>query len=451
MMSTPARLCAAIVVVVVLLGVATSFMETRTHSQGPPVTVVYAGRLIDGVSDEVRTNVSIIIEGERISDVREGRVSVPTNAKLIDLSDSTVMPGFIDCHTHLTFQLEKGQKLSDIILRRDAGSAIRSTAYARRTLLAGFTTVRDVGGPHFLDIELRNAINAGLVEGPRMFVSGPLLTITGGHADFTAGLREGILPEPDYRDGVIDTPEDAVRAVHYLAKHGVDHIKMVATGGVLSIADSGADQQLTLAEMKAIVETAHGLGRKVACHAHGAAGIKDAVRAGTDSIEHGSYLDDEAVALMKEHGTYFVPTLTVAKFGEEMSKVPGYFPPPVQAKALAVFPVVPKAVAKAYRAGVKMAVGTDAGVFPHGRNAREFQYLVEIGMSPMEAIRAGTSRAADLLGHTADVGSIQSGRYADLVAVRQDPLKDIKTLQSVNFVMKAGKVYKKDGQPTPQE
>jgi len=445
-MKTPTMPRAAVAVAVVLITLV-AFMETQTHSQDKKVkVVVYAGRLIDGVSNRVRTGVSIIIEGERIKEVRDGRVSLP-DAEVIDLGGSTVLPGFIDCHTHLTFQLDKGQKLSDLVLRRDADNAIRSTAYARRTLLAGFTTVRDVGGADFIDLELRNAINAGTVEGPRMFVAGPLLTITGGHADFTAGLRQGILPEPDYRSGVVDTPEDCVRAVHYLAKQGVDHIKMVATGGILSIADSGSGQQLTLAEMKAIVETAHELGRKVACHAHGASGIKDAVRAGTDSVEHGSYLDDEAIALMKEHGTYLVPTLTVAKFAEQMTQVPGYFPPPVQAKAIEVAPFPPKAAARAYRAGIKIALGTDAGVFPHGLNAREFQYLVEIGMSPMEAIQAGTSRAADLLGHAADVGSIQPGRYADLVAVSQDPLADIKILQNVGFVMKAGKVYKRDGQP----
>jgi imidazolonepropionase-like amidohydrolase len=448
-MKTHAMPRAAVAVAVVFVILA-AFTQTPTSSQGKPVKVVYAGRLIDGVSKEVRTNVSVIIEGDRIREVRDGRVSLP-GAEVIDLGDSTVMPGFIDCHTHLTAQFEKGLKPSDIILRRDADNAIRSTVNARRTLLAGFTTVRDVGGINYIDVELRNAINAGTVEGPRMFVAGPALGITGGHSDYTAGLREGVLPEPDYRNGIVDTPEDCVRAVHYLAKQGVDHIKMIATGGVISLGDSGLDEQLTFAQMKAIVDAAHLLGRKVACHAHGAAGIKDAVRAGTDSVEHGSYMDDEAIALMKEHGTYLVPTLTVAKFAGEMTKVPGYFSPLVQAKALVVVPVITKNVARAYRAGVKIALGTDAGVFPHGLNGREFQYLVEIGMTPMEAIQAGTSRAADLLGHSPDVGSIQPGRYADLVAVTQDPLADIRILQNVGFVMKAGKVYKRDGRPVPED
>ncbi|HEY7912160.1 MAG TPA: amidohydrolase family protein [Blastocatellia bacterium] len=411
---------------------------------GSGVKVIYAGRLIDGLTGQVRSGVSIIIDGDRVREVRDGKAAVE-GAEMIDLADHTVMPGLIDCHTHMTSELGRDALLK-ALTRRSADFAIESTVYARRTLMAGFTTVRNLGSDGFVDISLRDAINAGTIPGPRMFVAAKGLSITGGHGD-VGGVREDLLPEPDYKEGIINTPEDAVRAVRYMVKYGADHIKVMATGGVLSVADSGAGQQLTFEDMKAIVEAARLLDRKVAAHAHGAEGMKDAIRAGVASIEHGTYIDDEAIALFKKHGAYLVPTIIAGKTVESAARIPGLLPPPVAEKAKTIGPLMQNSFAKAYRGGVKIAFGTDAGVYPHGQNAREFQYMVEAGMPPMEAILAATRGAADLLGQSAVLGSIQPGRFADIVAVKGDPVADIKLLQSISFVMKGGKVYKRDGRP----
>lgn len=438
------------VIFLFLVVAALSIQASHSSSTQPTtVKVVHAGRLIDAVSDQVRTNVSVIIENGRIREVRDGKVAIP-GAETIDLGDSTVMPGLIDCHTHLTFQLEKGRTLKDLLLSRKADIAIAATIYARRTLLAGFTTVRDVGAPDFIDVSLRDAIRAGTVPGPRMYVATYLLTITGGHGDFSSGLREELLPEPDFRRGIVNSPEDGVKAVRYMIKYGADHIKIVPTGGVLSLGDTQAGEQLTLAEMRAIVETAHMLGRKVEAHAHGTAGIKNALRAGVDSIEHGTYLDEEAIALFKEHGAYLVATISAGKWTEAKAKERDYYPPVIAAKAMGLGTLIQQAFARAYRQNVKIAFGTDAGVYPHGKNAQEFEYMVEAGMSPIKAILSATRDAADLLGQSANIGTIQPGRYADLVAVKGDPLADIKLLQTVSFVMKEGQIYKRDGNAVNQ-
>jgi imidazolonepropionase-like amidohydrolase len=358
------------------------------------------------------------------------------------------MPGLIDCHTHLTIQIGRDNSSPLVnITRRTAATALIATGYVRTTLMAGFTTVRDVGANSFVDVSLRDAINAGTITGPRMFVATQALGITGGHVDPTGGLREDLLPEPDFRKGVVNSPEDGVRAVRYNAKYGADLIKIAATGGVLSLSDAGLEQHLTFEEMKAIIDAAHLLGMKVAAHAHGAAGIKAALRAGVDSIEHGTFTDDEAIALFKKTGAYLVPTIIAGKTVENAAKQPGYFPPRITEKALKAGPLMQNMFARAYRAGVKIAFGTDAGVYPHGQNAKEFEYMVEAGMPPVEAILAATRNAADLLGQSDNIGSVRAGRFADLVAVEGDPTRDIKLLANVAFVMKGGVVYKRAGKP----
>jgi imidazolonepropionase-like amidohydrolase len=439
------RFAIALLTIVITIAASGPVRLFKANAQSGSIKVVFAGRLIDGTSNTVRTNVSIVIEKDRIKEVRDGRASI-AGAEVVDLSDATVMPGLIDAHTHLTMQIGRDTSNPAFgLMRRPSYIALNATQYARVTLLAGFTTVRDVGASEFVDLSLRDAINNGIIPGPRMFVSGKALSITGGHGD-AGGLREDVLPEPDWRHGIVNSPEDGIRAVRYNVKYGVDLIKIAATGGVLSLSDASLEQHFTYDEMKAICDTAHMLGMKVAAHAHGAKGIKEALRAGVDSIEHGSYLDDEAVTLFKQHGAYLVPTIIAGKTVAMAAKMPGFFPPQIAEKALKAGPLIQNAFGRAYRGGVKIAFGTDAAVYPHGQNAKEFEYMVEAGMPPIEAILAATRGGADLLGKSADIGSVQAGRYADLIAVKGDPVADIKLLQNVSFVMKAGQIYKREGQ-----
>jgi imidazolonepropionase-like amidohydrolase len=407
----------------------------------PPqrATVIHAGRLIDGVAGAPRERVSILLDGDRIVSVENGFVR-PGAATVIDLSRATVLPGLIDCHTHIT-----GEGTSDAIVKAvtmgAVDAAVRSTVYATRTLDAGFTTIRNVGADGGADVALKRAIDEGMVVGPRIWTARMTLSITGGHGD-QGGLRPDLGQSATWQNGIVDSPEEAVKAVRYQHKYGADLIKFTSTGGVLSINDSGDLQQFSDAEMKAIVESAHMLGMKVAAHAHGKHGMQAAIRAGVDSIEHGTYLDEETITLFTQHGTYLVPTVIAGKTVAEMAKKPGALHPSVQAKAARIGPLMQDAFARAYKGGVKIAFGTDSGVSNHGENAREFGYMVEAGMPAMEAILSATRNAADLLGASDRVGSIQTGRYADVIAVDGDPIRDITELQRVAFVMKGGVVVK---------
>ena len=400
------------------------------------IVAVKAGRLLDVKSGEYRQNQVVLIEGDRIKAVgAASEVAIPSGAKVIDLSNRTVLPGLIDCHTHLTMSPFTGAyRALSISVPREALLGARN---ARVTLEAGFTTVRNVGAWGFSDVALRDAINAGDVPGPRMLVSGPPLSITGGHAD------ENLLaPEFHYSsDGVADGVPAVMAKVREDIKYGADVIKFMATGGVLSEGDNPALAQYSPEEMRAIVETAHGLGRKTAAHAHGALGIKYAVEAGVDSIEHGSYINEEDIQLMKQHGTYLVPTLYLMDWFMENYQKMG-LTENMLAKARVVMPAARENISHAIHEGVKIAFGTDAAVYPHGLNAHEFAVMVKLGMTPLAAIQASTVNAADLIGWTDRVGTLEPGKFADVIAVEGDPLADVTVLQHVDFVMKGGEVVK---------
>jgi len=407
-------------------------------------SAITCGHLFDAPAGVMRGPSTLVIDGDRISEVRDGLMTDDV-AKVIDLTKMTCLPGLIDAHTHL--MMEMGPK-SSLERTRLNGSdyAFRSTVYARRTLMAGFTTVRNLGDSDGQDsVALRNAVNAGIVLGPRIYTAGAAIGSTGGHADPTNGLAMEFAGDPGISDGIINSVDDAAKAIRLHYKRGVDAIKIMPSGGVLDEGASGENPQLTLEEIRALVATARDYGFTVAAHAHGREAIRRAVIGGVDSIEHGTFLDDETFRLMKEHGTWYVPTITAGAYVAEKAKVPGFYPPQVARKALEIGPQIQATAGRAYRAGVKMAFGTDAGVYPHGTNAHEFELLVGAGIPASYALQTATINAATLLHHENDLGALSAGHYADVIAVAGDPLQDVGTLRSVTFVMKAGTIYKSGG------
>ncbi|KIC95347.1 metal-dependent hydrolase family protein [Flavihumibacter solisilvae] len=403
-------------------------------------TIIHCGRLIDVKAGKVLTSMTIVVEGKKISDIQPGYTPPSSADKLIDLKSMTVMPGLMDMHVHLESETRRGAAADRFVLN-PPDIAFSSLKYARITLMTGFTTVRDLGGSG-VNIALRNAIARGDVVGPRVYTAGKSIATTGGHADPTNGYRRDLMGDPGPREGVVNGKEDAYHAVRQRYKDGSDLIKITATGGVLSQAKDGANPQFTEDEVRAIVTAAKDYGFIVAAHAHGTEGIKRAIRGGVTSIEHGTMMDDEAISLMKQYGTWYVPTITAGKSTGDSAKIPGYYTEIVTPKALSIGPRIQATFAKAYKAGVKIAFGTDAGVFAHGKNWMEFVYMKEAGMPVLEAIRAATLSAAELLGVTDQLGSIEKGKLADIIAVDGNPVDDVNVMGKVNFVMKEGVVYK---------
>ncbi len=405
-------------------------------------TLIHCGSLINGKNKDIQTQVTIVVEGNKILSVDKGFTKPVKDDKVIDLSKKTVMPGLIDMHVHIESETSK-DALAKRFTLNEADIAFQSTIYARRSLMAGFTTVRDCGGTG-VNISLRNAVNAGTIVGPRIFTAGKAVASTGGHGDPTNGSRRDLMGDPGPKDGVINGPDDARKAVRQRYKDGADFIKITATGGVLSVAKDGSGPQFTQEEVNAIVETAKDYGFHTAAHAHGAEGMKRAVLAGITTIEHGTLMDDEVMDLMIKMGTYHVPTIIAGRSAAEYAKIPGYYHPLVAPKAIEIGSKIQANFAKAYKRGVKMAFGTDAGVYPHGENAREFGYMVEGGMPAIEALLCAMQTNATILGMGDKLGSVEAGKLADIVAVNEDPTKNIKTMEKVTFVMKDGVVYKNE-------
>ncbi len=412
-----------------------------------------AAHMFDGKSKALVQNGVVIVQGNTIVDVGSN-IAVPDGAKVIDLGDATLSPGFMDAHTHLTLDFSGDynlRRLHELDLNVSE-QAIRATVFARATVEAGFTTVRDVGSRfvgsrEFVDVALRNSINKGLVVGPRMLVATKGIGATGGHFDPTSGFRDFLFGRgPDFTDGIADGPEEIRKAVRFEVKNGADVIKAAVSGGVLSLADEVDTPQLTPAEMAALVDESHRLRKKVAVHCHGDQAARDAIAAGVDSIEHGSFMKSDTLAQMKAKGTFLTPTLLAGDY--IMAKI-GQYPPPLQEKAKAAFTARSEMFRNALKMGIKISFGTDAAVFPHGQNAKEFKLMVDLGMAPIDALRSATSVDADLFGLAQKTGTLEKGKLADVIAIPGDPTADITATERVSFVMKEGKIIR-NGPPTPQ-
>lgn len=403
---------------------------------------LHCGQLIDTEKGEVFTEKTIVISKYKIKSIENGYItSDDPNDTVVDLKSKTVMPGLIDMHVHLENEYNPARYM-DQFTANEADVAFKSVNYAEITLLAGFTTVRDLGGTG-VNIALRNAINNNTIVGPRIFTAGKAIATTGGHADPTNGRKKLLMGDPGPEQGVINSPDEARKAVRQRYKNGADNIKITATGGVLSVAKNGQNPQFTLEEVRAICETAKDYGMIVAAHAHGDEGMQRAVIGGVTTIEHGTKMSYKTMDLMKQYGTYFVPTITAGKAVAENAKIDGFYPEIIVPKALEIGPKIQSTFAKAYKRGVKIAFGTDAGVFPHGQNAKEFGYMVEVGMPPMEAIQSATITNAKVLGLADKLGQIKPNFVADIVATDSNPLQDISAMERISFVMKDGVIYKK--------
>jgi len=402
---------------------------------------IHAGKLFDSESGKFLNDMTLVVSGKKILDLKKGfQYSKNDSDIIIDLKDSTVMPGFIDLHVHIESEYNPEKYLNEFTAE-ESEIAFSSLKFAKRTLMAGFTTVRDLGGSG-VNISLRNAINRGEVDGPRIFTAGKAIGTTGGHADPTNGWKKSLAGNPGPKEGVVNGPDDARKAVRQRYKNGADVIKITATGGVMSIAKNGQNPQFTIEEIKAICETAKDYDMIVAAHAHGDEGIQRAVIGGVHTIEHGTLLSEKSMELMKEYGTYYVPTITAGKEVAAKAKIPGYYDELVVPKALAIGPKIQSTLEKAYKAGVNIAFGSDAGVFPHGMNAKEFRYMNEAGIPIIECLQAATIVNSKILSMGSELGQLKKGFIADIIATKNNPLDDISSLENIQFVMKEGTIYK---------
>ena len=405
-------------------------------------TLIHAGKVFTGTSNSLQENMTIVVEDNKIKAVKKGFAEAQEGDTVIDLKTSTVMPGLMDMHVHLSSQHGGPQTYLERFSLNEADYALRAANYAKITLDSGFTTVRNLGDGYNETVALRNAISKGYATGPRIYTVAKSIATTGGHADPSNGLSHLLRPDVGPKQGVVNGEAEAREAVRTRYQDGADLIKITATGGVLSVAKSGQNPQFMADELEAIVETAKDYGMTVAVHAHGKEGMKRAIEAGVDSIEHGTYMDDEIRKLMKKHGTYYVPTILAGKFVADKAKIDGFFPELVRPKAAAIGPLIQNTFEQAHKAGVKIAFGTDSGVSAHGDNAQEFSLMVEAGMKPADALLSATVNSANLLGISDILGTLEEGKLADIVAVQGNPLDDISLMESVSFVMKDGVVYK---------